>query len=143
MCKYFIEFHVISDSGILKENRKSPNNQPDALDLDISAEEVKSVLRGNLFAPYKNREAYWYDELFGRCEKPAHTAQPEAQKIEGNVHSFISGFEIPFIELSAENAVEKVTNKIKLFRDHLLYAAEAEHNNQELRILKPILRYWF
>jgi len=24
--KSFIEFHVISDSGILKENRKSPNN---------------------------------------------------------------------------------------------------------------------
>lgn len=128
--KYFIEFHVISDSGILKENRKSPNNQPDALDLEISAEKAKSVLRVNLFAPYKNREAYWYDELFGRCEKPTHAAQPEAQKIEGNVHAFISGFEIPLIELSAENAAENVTERIKMFRDHLLDAAEAEHKNQ-------------
>jgi hypothetical protein len=65
--KYFIEFHVISDSDILTENRKSPNSQPDALDLEISA----------------------------------------------------------------ENTAEKVTNKINLFRDHLLDVAEAEHKNQK------------
>jgi hypothetical protein len=73
--KYFIEFHVISDSDILTENRKSPNSQPDALDLEISA----------------------------------------------------------------ENAAEKVTNKINLFRDHLLDVAEAEHKNQKPRHNKPRL----
>jgi len=129
--KYMVEFHVISDSGILTENRKSPNNQPDALDLAISPEDAKSVLRVHLYAPYKTREAFWYDGLFDPCSDPVLTHKPEAQKISDNVHSFISGFEIPLIELSAENSVENVTERIKIFRDHLLYAAEEEHKNQE------------
>lgn len=129
--KYFIEFHVISDTGILKENRKSLNNQPDALDLTISAEDAKSILRVNLFAPYHDREGYWYDGFFGLCNKPTHTTEPEAQKVEGDIQAFISGFEIPLIELSTENAVEQITERIKTFRDHLLDAAKAENKSQE------------
>jgi len=126
--KYMIEFHVISDSGILTENWKSPNIQPDALDLSVSVERAQSVLRVHLYAPYKNRDAYWYDGLFDQCEDPVHTVQPEANKVADNVHSFISGFEMPLAELIADDAVVRIVERIKQFRDNLLEHVSKEDN---------------
>jgi len=38
---------------------------------------------------------------------------------------------MPLFQLSAENAAENVTERIKTYRDHLLDAAKAENKSQE------------
>lgn len=123
--KCLVVFHVISDTGILKENWKSTNTQPDGLDLSIGADQAKSVLRVQLYAPYENREAYWHGDLLNKCDMPDLTDNPEAQKVEANVKAFISGFEIPLTELICENAVADIIERIEKYRDQLISSAKA------------------
>jgi hypothetical protein len=123
--KCLVVFHVISDTGILKENWKSTKTQPDGLDLSISAEKAESVLRVQLYAPYENREAYWHEGLLKKCNMPDLTDNLEAQKVEANVKACISGFEIPLTELICESAVDDIIKRIEKYRVQLISSAKA------------------
>lgn len=126
--KCMVLFHVISDSGILKSNWKSTTSQPDALDLPISIEKAQSVLRVQLYAPYQNRNAYWYDGLFAKSCEPNLTSEPDAQQVGGNVNAFISGFEVSLAELTSEHGVNNMVQRIDHYRDLLVKSAKALSN---------------
>jgi hypothetical protein len=124
--KYMVVFHLISDSGILQENLQQTKSQTDGLELPMSAEKAKSVLRVQLYTPYENRKGHWHDGLFAKCETPRFTAEPEAQKVDKNVNAYISGFEIPLTELICENSVDDIIKRIEKYRDQLISSAIAD-----------------
>ncbi len=121
---YMVEFHVISDSGIQKNNFPTGNkSQPDALNLPTSVEQADSLLRIHLYAPYQDRDANWHKDLFNNCVDPCLEDESKPQKIEDGINSFINGFEIPLSELMVENAVETLKNRIETMRDELINTA--------------------
>jgi len=122
-----IEFHVISDSGILlKDIPNGTRNEPDALNLPKSVTEATSTLKIHLLTPYKNNDIDWYKGIHQECPDPIITEEPNAKK-EDDINFYTSGFEIPLSDLMADNAVEKISARIETYKSHLL-ATVKEHN---------------
>jgi hypothetical protein len=123
-----IEFHVISDSGILlKDIPNGTRNEPDALNLPVTVNNAKSVLKVHLYAPFKAQEKNWYQSIFDPCPDPELSSKPSAQRIEDDIDCYISGFEIPLSDLMANNAVETIAARIETYKSHLLVAAQEEN----------------
>ncbi len=121
---YLLEFFVISDSGIDTAMEEENRQQPDALNLPVPVEQATSVLRVGLYAPYRNRKANWYDDLYNQCDHPEWSETPDAQKVAGNVGCYISGFEIPLAELMENDAVESISKRINEYKQHLFDAVK-------------------
>ncbi|NRB65245.1 MAG: hypothetical protein HRU40_19885 [Saprospiraceae bacterium] len=126
--EFMVEFHVITDSGILKEN--DPNShraQPDALNLHTEVSSAESLVKIHLYMPYHNQDKNWHNDIFNICEDPKLTSEPNSQRIEEDgIDCYISGFEIPLSDLLNENAVKVITARIEQYQSHLLVVAKRE-----------------
>lgn len=131
--EYLIEFFVISDTGVLKD--KDPNKhitQPDALNLPLSVNDARSVLRVQLYTPFKDQNKNWYYDIWNNCKDPNLTEEPCVAMIAEHINCCISGFEVPLAQLIEENSVEVIVKRIVQHKDAIMCAAKEESQRQVL-----------
>ncbi len=124
--EYMLEFHIISDSGILKENLNSAPHQADALNLSINEKQAQSLLRVNLYAPSQDSQGYWYDDLFRNSQKPNYSTPPCILKNNSKIPSYATGIELPLAKLTKDNAIQTITNEVQDLRDELLQVIQSK-----------------
>jgi len=115
--EWLIDFHVISDTGVLRENRK--DNQ-DPLELSISVDNAKSVIRCSLMAVSESMSLNWYNDVWKESDYPTFTEKPEIEYIDDDEKIYGCGFELSLEDLTGQDASEILVNKIIEFRDALL-----------------------
>lgn len=126
--EYLVEIVTVSDSGI-DSYGKGRANEPDPLNLSLSVEEAKSLLRVTVCAPFLPIENNYF-ATWQRCSYPTFTSEPEPQKDSNGQSCILSGFEVPLSDLVAENGTTEIVEKIRQFILSTVSAAQDEYVNR-------------
>ena len=114
--EWMLDFHVITDTGVTPENRKG--NQ-DPLELSLSVEDAKSVLRIYIWIPAKENSLNWLKGIWQNCNYPPINDQASITCLDESNHIYGSGFEIPLSALITNETVEDIALKIEEYKNFI------------------------
>jgi hypothetical protein len=115
--EWMLNFHVITDTGVLEENM--PDNM-DSLDLKLTPEQAESILRVNIFVPTRDTSQNWYSGVWDSCEYPDFKSPRSVCLLDEENETYGAGFEIPLSRLVEENISDWLADEISTLREKVL-----------------------
>lgn len=123
--EYLICLAVINDTGVFQDHEVLElEEEPDILDIAISAEKSSSILRVALFTSCTNKDLHWEKDLWDGVDWPEFNDSPITTRPSKEVYGYTNGFEMPIADLVAEDGVDNLVEKIELFKIDLLKTAK-------------------
>tara|TARA_R110001592_G_scaffold319321_1_gene596859 strand:- start:7555 stop:8199 length:645 start_codon:yes stop_codon:yes gene_type:complete len=122
--EWLLVLHVISDTVVFDEELEE---ELDATELSVSADDAHSVLRCYLVAPHQELDLYWADDIWAYLDDyPKCTESPERQCMDDDQQIYASAFEIHFEKLTDKNSADELVKKIIDYRDIVLPLATSD-----------------
>jgi hypothetical protein len=122
--EWMLNFHVITDTGVLEENMQS---NMDSLDLKLTPEQAESILRVNIFVPTRDTSLNWYGGVWGSCEYPDLKSPRSVCLLDEENKTYGAGFEVPLSRLAEENISDWLVDEISTLHKKVLSEIESQN----------------
>jgi len=113
---WLLDCHVITDTGVSGD---WDDDNMDPLDLKVSAEDARSVLRCHLQYAYKEGSRSWYKDIWCNSSDFECSQSPVIECVDEESGIYGCSFEMQLDDLTGSDAPEMLVEKILVFRDAL------------------------